>query len=117
MINTMIRAAQTVLINKPEKAGLTLKAAERRASMDHDRIAQVLEDYKQGRVELQQALNELRHLPFEDLGYAKIDHHRVLRQGHPEVIFAEDKSVEQLEGIIDALAEGLQHTGHASERG
>ncbi len=71
--------------------------------MDHDRIAQVLEDYKQGRVELQQALNELRHLPFEDLGYAKIDHHRVLRQGHPEVIFAEDKSVEQLEGIIDAL--------------
>ena len=46
------------------------------------------------------------------------DHHRVWRQGHPEVIFAEDKSVEQLEGIIDALwQKGLQHTGHASERG
>lgn len=71
--------------------------------MDQDRIAQVLEDYKQGRVELHHALNQLRHLPFEDLGYAKIDHHRDLRQGYPEVIFAEGKSVEQLEGIIDAL--------------
>ncbi|HCF49942.1 MAG TPA: nickel pincer cofactor biosynthesis protein LarB [Syntrophomonas sp.] len=71
--------------------------------MDHNHIAQVLEEYRQGRIGLDHALDKLRHLPFEDLGYAKIDHHRVLRQGHPEIIFAEGKSALQLEGIIDAL--------------
>lgn len=71
--------------------------------MDRKRIAQLLEDFKQGRVTIEEAVSDLRHLPFEDLGYAKIDHHRTLRQGYPEVIFAEGKSVEQLVGIIEAL--------------
>lgn len=71
--------------------------------MDRNDLEKVLEDYKQGHIELAEALKKLRHLPFEDLGFAKIDHHRTLRRGHPEIIFAEGKSVVQLEGIIDAL--------------
>lgn len=71
--------------------------------LDRHDLQMLLQDFKAGHIELQEALQKLRHLPFEDLGYAKIDHHRVLRQGHPEVVFAQGKSVMQLKGIIDSL--------------
>lgn len=71
--------------------------------MDQDRITQLLQDFKQDRVSLEQALEKLRQLPFEDLHYAKVDHHRSIRQGFPEVVFAEGKSEAQIEGIIEAL--------------
>jgi len=51
------------------------------------------------------ALAELRTLPFEDLGFAKIDHHRVLRRGHPEVIYCAGKSPDQVARIVRAMAE------------
>jgi NCAIR mutase (PurE)-related protein len=52
-----------------------------------------------------EAVSRLRHLPFEDLGFAKVDHHRALRTGMPEVIFGQGKSVQQLSGIFTRLAE------------
>jgi hypothetical protein len=51
-----------------------------------------------------QAVDRLRHLPFEDLGFAKVDHHRALRQGMPEVIFSQGKSPKQVAGIFSRLA-------------
>ncbi len=71
--------------------------------MDQDRIARLLVDFQQGLISLPEVLDKLRYLPFEDLGYAMIDHHRALRQGNPEVVFAEGKTPRQIEGIINAL--------------
>lgn len=51
------------------------------------------------------ALERLRHLPFEDLGFAKVDHHRALRQGMPEVIFAQGKTPQQVAAIAGSLLE------------
>ena len=49
-------------------------------------------------------MRELRNLPYEDLGFAKVDHHRALRQGFPEVVFGHGKTVEQVVGIAERLA-------------
>lgn len=51
----------------------------------------------------EQGLERLRHLPFEDLGFAQVDHHRALRQGQPEVIFGQGKTVEQIGRIMEAM--------------
>jgi len=60
----------------------------------------MLRRVRRGRLSIEEAVGRLRDLPYEDLGYAKIDHHRTLRQGFPEVIFARGKSPEQVEGIV-----------------
>ena len=71
--------------------------------MDADLLAQLLERVRQGRVSVKRALDRLRHLPFEDLGFAKVDHHRSLRQGFPEVIMGQGKSAaEQAQEIYGA---------------
>jgi NCAIR mutase (PurE)-related protein len=64
-----------------------------------------LEQVKDGRVSIEQAVNKLRHLPFEDLGFARIDHHRQIRCGFPEVIFCPGKTEEQVVRIFESLAE------------
>ena len=56
-----------------------------------------------------QALERLRTLPFEDLGFARVDHHRQLRQGFPEVVFAAGKSLEQIRGILASLSPRADH--------
>ena len=63
----------------------------------------VLEDYKQGRKDLTEVLAYLKKLPYEDLSYARVDHHRCLRRGFPEVIYGEGKTAEQIIGIIRAM--------------
>lgn len=55
---------------------------------------------QRGKLSVDGALERLRTLPYEDLGYAKIDHHRSLRQGFPEVVFARGKAPSQVEGIV-----------------
>ena len=62
-----------------------------------------------GRLTVDAALERLRTLPFDDLGFAQVDHHRHLRQGFPEVVFAAGKSLEQLKGILTALSQRSQH--------
>lgn len=63
----------------------------------------LLEAVRDGEIEVEQALERLRHLPFEDLGFAKIDHHRALRHGMPEVVFAMGKTAEEVAGIAERL--------------
>ncbi len=71
--------------------------------MDAQHLQQLLEDVRDGRTTIDAALNDLRHLPFEDLGFAKVDHHRAIRHGMPEVILGQGKSPDQVAGIAAAL--------------
>jgi NCAIR mutase (PurE)-related protein len=64
----------------------------------------LLEQVKNGEVDIEQAIEKLRHLPFEDLGFACIDHHRQIRRGFPEVIFCPGKTTEQIIKIFESLA-------------
>jgi len=75
--------------------------------MDEDRLIELLESVQRGIVEVPEALKQLQHLPFEDLGFAKVDHHRAIRQGFPEVILGEGKSVPD----IAAIARTMQSHG------
>lgn len=73
--------------------------------MDAKRVEELLIGFRSGEVTLEQALDVLKNLPYEDLDYVKIDHHRMLRQGFPEVVFAQGKTVGQVAGIVARLAE------------
>jgi NCAIR mutase (PurE)-related protein len=64
----------------------------------------LLKKVKKGNVTIDEAIEKLRHLPFEDLGFARIDHHRQIRQGFPEVIYCPGKTNEQIIKIFSALA-------------
>jgi NCAIR mutase (PurE)-related protein len=77
--------------------------------MDIKRLERLLTKVKEGRLSVAQAVERLRTLPFEDLGFAQVDHHRQLRQGFPEVVFAEGKSLEQIRGILQALVQTTDH--------
>ena len=63
-----------------------------------------MQQVKKGNVTIDEAVEKLRHLPFEDLGFAHIDHHRQIRQGFPEVIYCPGKTPEQIIKIFSALA-------------
>ena len=73
--------------------------------MDTAHLKSLLQDLQRGDVDIAAAMEKLRHLPFQDLGHATVDHHRGLRVGFPEVIFGQGKSVEQIRSIMDALRE------------
>jgi len=73
--------------------------------MDKDKLRSLLEQVRDGGVDVEQALDRLRHMPFETLGYATIDHHRAIRVGMPEVVFGKGKTVEQTVGIATRLLE------------
>jgi NCAIR mutase (PurE)-related protein len=66
-------------------------------------IRKILEEHRAGSLSIDDALQMLRSLPFEDLGFANIDHHRTLRQGFPEVIFGAGKSPDQVKHIAESL--------------
>ena len=68
-----------------------------------ERLKQLLDQVAQGQVSPDQALGRLKTLPYEDLGFARVDHHRSLRQGFPEVIFGQGKTPEQILRIAQAL--------------
>jgi len=68
--------------------------------MDPAAIEALLNEVREGRVDVANAMTKLRHLPFEEMGFAKLDHHRALRTGMPEVIFAAGKTVDQVAAIF-----------------
>jgi len=72
--------------------------------MKPEALRSLLEAVQAGGVDVEQAFAKLRELPFRDLGYAKIDHHRALRCGAPEVVYGETKTPEELAGIATELA-------------
>ena len=73
--------------------------------MDQEKIHQLLTRVSQGSLSPAQALDHLRDLPFENLGFAHIDHPRALRTGYPEVIFGQGKTSEQILHIAERIAE------------
>src|SRR6476661_9034572 len=73
--------------------------------MHEEQLRTLFEQVRAGAIDVDAALARLRHMPFEDLGFAKVDHHRALRQGMPEVIFAMGKTPEQVAAIAGRLLE------------
>ncbi len=71
--------------------------------MDQLQLRQLLDEVRSGSMDIDAALDRLRHLPFEDLGFAKVDHHRALRHGMPEVVFGQGKTPEQITDIAEHL--------------
>jgi pyridinium-3,5-biscarboxylic acid mononucleotide synthase len=68
-----------------------------------EQLEGLLGEVAAGRLAPKAALDRLRHLPYEDLPFARIDHHRALRQGHPEVVFCEGKTADQIVAICERL--------------
>jgi hypothetical protein len=71
--------------------------------MGPERLKRLLEQVAAGEVDPDAALGRLKSLPYEDLGFARVDHHRALRQGFPEVVFGQGKTPEQIAGIAKSL--------------
>ena len=71
--------------------------------IDETRLRALLQRFKDDGLSLDDVAAELRELPYEDLGFAKVDHHRAIRKGFPEVIFGQGKSPEQVRSIAQAL--------------
>ena len=73
--------------------------------MNRERLRTLFEEVRAGTVTVDHALEQLRYLPFEDLGFATVDHHRALRQGFPEVVFCQGKTADQVVGIAKRIVE------------
>jgi len=73
--------------------------------MELKKLNLILQGVRTGRISVEQALQRLKTLPFEDIGFATIDHHRSLRQGFPEVIWGEGKTGQQIIAIIKKMEE------------
>ena len=73
--------------------------------MTEDQLRALLEDVRSGASDIDSALHRMRHLPFEDLGFAKVDHHRALRHGIPEVVFGLGKTSDHVVAIAGKLLE------------
>jgi len=71
--------------------------------MDEPALRRLLEDVRSGTLSADEAVRELRRLPFADLGYARVDHHRALRQGLPEAVYGPGKTAEHCAGIVAEL--------------
>lgn len=71
--------------------------------MDETAVRRMLDDVRSGALSADDAVNRLRRLPYADLGFAKVDHHRTLRQGLPEAVYAPGKSPEQCAAIVAEL--------------
>src|SRR6266566_4135018 len=72
-------------------------------SMNKEQLRALLEKVREGALDVDAALARVRHMPFEDLGFAKVDHHRELRHGMPEVILAQGKTPQQVLIIAQRL--------------
>lgn len=79
----------------------------RRATIEETRLRALLHQLKDGSTSVDEVIAQLKVLPYQDMGFAKIDHHRAIRKGFPEVVFGQGKSPEQIAAIAAAL---LQHS-------
>ncbi|ADQ15625.1 nickel pincer cofactor biosynthesis protein LarB [Halanaerobium hydrogeniformans] len=77
--------------------------------MNKSFLKEILKKVKSGEIEVDKAADSLKDLPYKDLGYARVDHHRSIRNGFPEVIYCEGKSLDEIEGIV---AEMLKHNNN-----
>src|SRR5450755_2847568 len=77
--------------------------------MHEEQLRALLGQVREGAVDVDAAMERMRHLPFEDLGFAKIDHHRALRHGIPEVVFGKGKTADQISAIVASLLDKAQN--------
>lgn len=77
--------------------------------MDRSRLIELLSRVQNGSLNVEQALDALKTLPFEDLGFARVDHHRALRKGFPEVILGQGKTARQISEIAQRMLAHGQH--------
>jgi NCAIR mutase (PurE)-related protein len=77
--------------------------------MDQDHLRTLLDQVRTGAMDVDAAMDRMRHLPFEDLGFAKVDHHRALRHGMPEVVFGKGKTADQISAIVATLLSQAQN--------
>jgi len=73
--------------------------------MNKKEIEKILQQFKSGQIEIEEVLEKLKHFPYDDLGFAKIDSQRQLRKGFPEVIFCQGKTLEQITKIVKRIKE------------
>lgn len=73
--------------------------------MEKEEIKRILQQFKSGQIELKEVLEKLKHFPYDDLGFVKIDTQRQLRKGFPEVIFCQGKTLEQITKIAKRIKE------------
>lgn len=76
-----------------------------RCIIQAEQLKKILEQIKAGQIDVDRAIEKLRHLPFEDLGFARVDHHRQIRCGFPETIFCPGKTTEQIVKIFLTMAQ------------
>jgi pyridinium-3,5-biscarboxylic acid mononucleotide synthase len=79
--------------------------------MTESEIRKLLESVSQGKLGVSQAVAKLKHLPFEDIDFAKVDHHRALRQGYAEVVFGKGKTAAQVAQIVRTMVRH-KHSRH-----
>ncbi|MBO8138314.1 MAG: nickel pincer cofactor biosynthesis protein LarB [Desulfotomaculum sp.] len=72
--------------------------------MNQEQLQELLKSVKKGEISIEEASAKIKHIPYEDLGFAKVDHHRGLRRGFSEVIYCAGKTVEQVSSIFQSLA-------------
>ncbi|EAX47842.1 conserved hypothetical protein [Thermosinus carboxydivorans Nor1] len=73
--------------------------------MNKNNICEILRAFRDGFISMDEAVDRLKNLPYEDLGFVKIDHHRMMRQGFPEVVFCQGKTIDQVVAIMERLIE------------
>ncbi|MEK6947465.1 MAG: nickel pincer cofactor biosynthesis protein LarB, partial [Nanoarchaeota archaeon] len=71
--------------------------------MNEQEVKKIMNEVKSKKIGVDDAIRKLKFIPFEDLGFAKIDHHRALRKGFPEVVFCQNKTVNQVVEIVERL--------------
>jgi pyridinium-3,5-biscarboxylic acid mononucleotide synthase len=72
--------------------------------MNHKELEKLLEDVKSGRQSVNEALEALKYFPYSDLGFARIDHHREVRTGYPEIVYCAGKTIEQVREIFRVMS-------------
>ena len=87
------------------RVGMLVHYFTRAQTMNREGLSKLLTEVQAGEVSVARAMERLRHLPYENLGFARMDNHRTIRQGFPEVIFCEGKTVEQVAAIAWHLLE------------
>lgn len=93
-----------ILKNHPKGfPGCAVKAEKRINAMNKDELNKVLSQVANGSLSIEDAEKQVKYLPFENIDFAQIDHHRSLRKGFPEVIFGQGKTSEQIIGIMEKM--------------
>ncbi len=77
--------------------------------MEKEKIIEILNEFKKGEKDIDYVIDRLKVLPFEDIDFAKIDHHRTLRNGFPEVIYCSGKTIEQTISIFNKIRENADN--------